>query len=78
MAKQGTVLVDGTPWFRIVFDRDVLEEPPARVELAGNIQVGVAFGEIGLDSRSFKTIGEWVFTIIERFMREFPETRYQD
>jgi hypothetical protein len=78
MAKQGTVLVDGTPWFRIVFDRDVLTEPPARVDLAGNIQVGVAFGEIGLDSRSFKRIGEYVYVVIERFMREFPETRYHD
>jgi hypothetical protein len=46
------------------------------VEIAGNIRIGVAFGEIGLDSRSFKTIGEYVYIVIERFMREFPETRY--
>lgn len=78
MAKRGTVLKDGTPWFRIVFDRDLLTEPPARVEIGGHIKVGVVFGEVGLDSRSFKTIGEWVFTVIERFMREFPETRYHD
>jgi hypothetical protein len=75
MVKQGTALEEGTPWFRIVFDREILKEP-AQVEINANIKVGVAFGEIGLDSRDFKTIGEYVYVIIERFMREFPETRY--
>lgn len=78
MVKRGTALEEGTPWFRIVFDRDLMKEPPAKVEINANIKVGVAFGEIGLDSRDFKTIGEYVYVIIERFMREFPETRYHD
>lgn len=78
MVKRGTVLEEGTPWFRIVFDRDLMKEPPRRVEINANIEVGIAFGEVGLDSRHFKTIGEYVHLLIERFMREFPETRYCD
>jgi hypothetical protein len=78
MVKRGTVLEEGTPWFRIIFDRDLMKEPPAKVEINANIKVGIAFGEIGLDSREFKKIGEYVYLVIERFMREFPETRYYD
>lgn len=77
MVKRGTALEEGTPWFRIVFDRELMKEPP-KVEIHADIKIGVAFGEIGLDSRAFKTIGEFVFVVIERFMREFPETRYHD
>jgi hypothetical protein len=77
MVKRGTALEDGTPWFRMVFDREVLKEP-ATVEISANIRVGIAFGEIGLDSREFKKIGEYVHLVIETFMRDFPETRYHD
>lgn len=77
MVKRGQSLEDGSPWFRIVFDRSVLKEP-VTVQMGGNISVGIAFGEIGLDSRQFRAIGEWVWVVIERFMREFPETQYHD
>lgn len=77
MVKRGAALEEGTPWFRIVFDREILKEP-VQVEINANIKVGIAFGEIGLDSRDFRTIGEYVYVVIERFMREFPETRYHD
>jgi len=78
MVKRGQHLEDGTPWFRIVFDRAVLTEAPVNVEMSGNLSLGIAFGEIGLDSRSFKKVGEYVWLVIERFAREFPETRYHD
>jgi hypothetical protein len=78
MVKRGQHLEQGTPWFRIVFDRAVLTEGPVNVKMDGNIRLGIAFGDIGLDSRDFKKIGEYVWLIIERFMREFPETKYHD
>jgi hypothetical protein len=77
MVKRGTALEKGTPWFRMVFDRDVLKKP-ATVEISADIKIGIAFGEVGVDSREFKLIGEWAYAVIGRFMREFPETRYHD
>lgn len=78
MVKRGQRLEHDTPWFRIVFDRAILTEPPVNVKMSGNISLGIAFGDIGLDSRDFKKVGEYVWLVIERFMREFPETRYHD
>jgi hypothetical protein len=78
MLKQGSHLMHGTPWFRICFDRCVLTEPPASVRMGGNLKLGIAFGEMGLDAGSYKHIAEYVWVVIERFMRQFPETKYID
>lgn len=78
MVKRGTRLEHDTPWFRIVFDRSVFPERPASVEIGGNLQLGIAFGDIGLNSDSFRHIAEYVRSVIERFMRQFPETKYVD
>jgi hypothetical protein len=77
MAKEGQRLEHDAAWFRIVFDRSILKEP-ANVKMGGNITLGIAFGEIGLDADSYRHIGEYVWAVLERFMREFPETRYHD
>jgi hypothetical protein len=78
MIKRGEPLEKNASWFRVVFDRRVMPEPPKKVEMHGQLSLGIAFGEIGLDSRSFKTVAEYVWVVIERFMREFPQTRYHD
>jgi hypothetical protein len=78
MLKRGQRLEQDTPWFRIVFDRALLTEAPVKVEMGGNISLGIAFGEIGLDSRDFRKVAEYVWLVIEGFMREFPETVYHD
>jgi len=78
MVKRGSRLDHDTPWFRIVFDRSALRERPLNVQMGGNLTLGIAFGEVGLDSDGFRHIGEAVWLIIERFMRHFPETKYVD
>ena len=74
MAKRGTRLVDDTPWFRIKFALDA--EPPADVKMKGDLTLGVAFGEIGLDAGDFPMIAETVHGIVEVFLADFPETKY--
>lgn len=78
MAKEGTRLEHDAAWFRIVFDRNVLKERPINVKVSGGLTLGIAFGEIGLDADSYRHIGEYVWVVIERFMRRFPETKYID
>lgn len=77
MLKQGSRLEHDAAWFRIVFDRAALPEP-VKVEMGGNLRLGIAFGEVGLDADSYRHIGEYVWVILERFMRRFPETKYID
>jgi hypothetical protein len=77
MLKRGQALEHDAPWFRIVFDRKRLPEP-VKVEMQGVLNLGIAFGEIGLDARDYPKVAEYVLRIIEAFMREFPETRYHD
>jgi hypothetical protein len=76
MLSRGMRLEHETPWFRIEFHRHV--PGPMKVEMGGNLSLGVGIGEIGLDSRDFPKVAELVYSIIERFMREFPETAYHD
>lgn len=78
MLKQGSRLEHDAAWFRIVFDRSILTERPTNVQMSGNLRLGIAFGEIGLDASSYRHIGEYVWVVIERFMRQFPETKYID
>lgn len=77
MLKRGSRLEHDAPWFRIVFDRAILTER-VDVQMSGNPRLGIAFGEIGMDADSFRHVAEYVWRIIERFMRQFPETRYID
>ena len=78
MLERGSELKNGSAWFRIVFDRELMPEAPASVELGGVMRLGTAFGEIGLDAHSYRQIIGYVYAIIERFMRQFPETKYID
>ena len=77
MRREGQRLEHDAAWFRIVFDRNVMTEPP-KVQMGGNLTLGISFGEIGLDADSYRHIGEYVWVVIERFMRRFPETKYID
>lgn len=74
MASRGTRLEDGTPWLCIRFAPG--QEPSGKVEMEGNLTLGVAFGEVGLDAADFPRIAELVRNILEAFMRDFPETEY--
>jgi hypothetical protein len=78
MAKEGQRLEHDAVWFRIVFDRSILTERPKEVKVSGHLTLGIAFGEIGLDADSYRHIGGAVLSIIEWFMRRFPETKYID
>jgi hypothetical protein len=75
--KQGSRLEHDAPWFRIAFDRAILPEP-VKVQMGGNLRLGIAFGEMGLDADSYRHIAEYVNVVIEAFMRRFPETKYID
>lgn len=76
--KQGSRLEHDAPWFRIAFDRSVVTEGPLKVQMGGNLRLGIAFGEIGLDADSYRYIAEYVRLLIEAFQRRFPETKYID
>jgi hypothetical protein len=75
--KQGSRLEHDAPWFRIVFDRSLLSER-VDVQMGGDLRLGIAFGEMGLDADSYRHIAEYVRLVIEAFMRRFPETKYID
>ncbi len=77
MLQRGSRLEHDAAWFRIRFDRAVLTER-VDVQMGGNLRLGIAFGEIGMDADSYRHIGEYVRKIIEAFMRSFPETKYVD
>jgi hypothetical protein len=65
-----------SPWFRIVWRRG--EEPPTKVQLRGDMRTETVFGDVGLPASEFPKIADAVRTIVEAFMREFPETEYVD
>jgi hypothetical protein len=76
VVAHGQRMEHGTPWFRIGWKRD--QAPPTEVRLAGELTLGIAFGEIGVDAEEFKRIGEVVLMIIQRFQADFPETQFTD
>jgi hypothetical protein len=76
MAQAGTRLEHGTPWFRIRLRRT--EDPPQKVEMGGHLNLGIAFGELGLDASDLKKVAAYVHTLLEAFMRDFPETEFVD
>ena len=49
-----------------------------RFQIRGNITLGIAFGEIGLDAADFKVIAKYVKTILQALMADFPETEFVD
>jgi hypothetical protein len=76
MAKKGTRLIHGTPWFRITWKPG--EEPPREVEVSGDMTLGIAFGDIGLAASSYVDIAKYVLRVIQAFMADFPETEWVD
>lgn len=78
MLERGSRLEHDAAWFRITFRRDLMPEPPAEVKMSGILRTGITFGEMRMDADSYRFIAEYVRRIIERFMRQFPETKYID
>jgi hypothetical protein len=76
MAKRGSRLEHGTPWFRIGWNRG--QEPPRDVKVGGDLSLGIAFGDIGLDAADFPKIAEAVRATMNAFMVDFPETEWVD
>lgn len=73
---RGSRLEHDAPWFRAVWRSD--QPRPTNVELTGDLKVGIAFGEMGLDASDFNKIAESVLSIVRAFMRDFPETEFAD
>ncbi len=76
VVKRGSRLEHGAPWFRIVWQPG--QPPPPNVKLTGDLSVGIAFGEIGLDASDFPKIAKAVLSIVQAFMADFPETEFVD
>jgi hypothetical protein len=76
MAKRGTRLMHGTPWFRITWEPG--EEPPREVQVNADMTLGIAFGDIGVAASSIRHIAEAVLKVIQAFMADFPETVWED
>jgi hypothetical protein len=76
VVSSGSRLEHDQPWFRICWRRD--QPPPQNVNLSGDLKLGIAFGEIGVDASDFKHIARDVRAIMEAFMRDFPETEFID
>lgn len=76
VVRRGSLLQHGTPWLRIVWRKDA--PPPRTVTLSGNVDLGIAFGEFGLDASDFKKVASAALRIIQAFMADFPETEFSD
>jgi hypothetical protein len=50
------------------------EEPPREVKVSGDLALGVALGDLGLDARDFHKVADLVREIIRVFLGDFPET----
>jgi hypothetical protein len=48
------------------------------VRLAGELKLGIAFGEMRMDASDFKKIAATVLAVLQAFMRDFPETQFVD
>jgi hypothetical protein len=74
--KSGSRLEHDEPWFRATWRRD--QPAPRDVRLAGEVKLGIAFGEMRMDARDFKKIAAAVLAVLQGFMRDFPETEFVD
>ena len=74
--SDGDRLKHGAPWFRMIWRKDA--EIPVDVKLGGTMDLGFAFGEMGMDSSEFRPIADTVSKIIERLMTDFPEPASAD
>jgi hypothetical protein len=74
MAAAGTRMEHDTPWFRMRFRRT--EDAPKSVQMGGGMDLGIAFGDIGLDASDFPKLATYVKSLLEAFMRDFPETEF--
>jgi len=70
----GSRLEDGEPWLRIKWRSD--QAPPDAVGLSGQLELGVAFGDFGLNAEDFKEVARTVLAIVQSLMRDFPETEF--
>jgi hypothetical protein len=71
--SEGARLEHGEPWFRIIWRRDA--EEPVDVTLGGTMQLGFAFGEIGMDASDFPSLAETVGKIVKRLAADFPDAK---
>ena len=53
-------------------------EIPVDVKLGGTMDLGFAFGEMGMDSSEFRLIADTVRNIINRLMADFPKPASTD
>ena len=74
--KRGSCLEHDEPWFRAAWRRD--QPAPTDVRMAGEIKLGIAFGEMRMDASDFKKIAAAVLAVLQAFMRDFPETEFVD
>jgi hypothetical protein len=74
VVSRGSRLEHDAPWFRIRWQPG--QPPPQNVALTGNLPLGIAFGEIGLDASDFSKIADAVLMIVRAFMADFPETEF--
>ena len=76
LAKEGSRMEHGTPWFRMTWNRGV--EPPHEVKMSGDLPLGITFGDIGLDASDFPRVAESVRRVTQTFLADFPETEFID
>jgi hypothetical protein len=74
--KRGSPLEHDEPWFQAVWRRD--QPLPTDVRLAGELKLGITFGEMRMDASDFKKIAATVLAVLQAFMRDFPETQFVD
>jgi hypothetical protein len=70
----GSRLADGEPWLRIKWRPD--QVPPDAVTLSGQLDLGVAVGDFGLNAEDFKEVARMVLAVVQSLMRDFPETQF--
>jgi hypothetical protein len=76
VVTRGSRLAHDEPWLRVVWRKGA--PPPLEVTLTGDVSVGIAFGEVGLNASDYKTIAQAVLRILQAFMSDFPETEFVD
>ena len=74
--KPGQRLEHGTPWLRLLFNRR--QEPPRSVKVTGQLTLGIAFGEVGLDALDVPKLADAVIRICGAFAPDFPEAQARE
>jgi hypothetical protein len=74
VVTRGSRLEHDQPWLRIKWGAE--QARPNAVTVRGHLELGLAFGEFGLNAEDFKDIARSVLEIIQLLMRDFPETQF--